>query len=133
MKIGADTGFLIALIQDHPKALDYWRQILRGDSFLVLSVLSANELLTYCYRKGSGDLAKQIIDRLKSLTTVSIEPVTLEMAEKGAGFRHGLGMSTADAIILATFVLIGCDLILTKDNDFQRAKEQGILPVEWLN
>jgi len=132
MKIGADTGFLIALTADHPQALRYWYQIISGKSSLVLSGLSINELLTYCYKRGTGDTARVLVEQLKDLATIDIEPVSLEIAEKGAGFRHGLGMSTADAIILATLVLAGCDLLLTQDDDFAPVQEQGLLAVEWL-
>lgn len=111
MKIGADTGFLIALAAGHPQALNYWRQVVSGESVLVLSVLSVNELLTFCYKRGTGDTARMLVDQLKDLATIAIEPVTLEVAERGAGFRHGLGMSTADALVLAT-----CDRLRTASN-----------------
>lgn len=133
MKIGADTGFLIGLVEDNPVVQRHWQDILSGRSQLILSVLSINELLTYCYERGTGDLARQVIKWLKELTSVRIEPVTLEMAEKGAGYRHGLGMSTADAVILATFVLMACDLVVSKDKDFQPAATQGIITLELLD
>ena len=133
MKIGADTGFLIGLVEDNPVVQRHWQDILSGRSQLILSVLSINELLTYCYKRGTGDLARQVIKWLKELTSVRIEPVTLEMAEKGAGYRHGLGMSTADAVILATFVLMACDLVVSKDKDFQPAATQGIITLELLD
>lgn len=132
MKIGADTGFLIGLVEDDPVARRHWDSILRGQDQLVLSVMSVNELLTYCYKRGTGDLAKQAMEWLQELTNVAIEPVTLQVAERGAGYRHGLGISTPDALILATFILTECDLVLSRDKDFQLAAEQGIIVLETL-
>lgn len=132
MKIGADTGFLVGLVEDDPVASRYWDSILKGQDQLVLSVMSINELLTYCYKRGTGHLGKRAIEWLQELANVSIEPVTLQIAEMGAGYRHGLGMSTADALVLATFVLTGCDLVLSRDEDFKLPAEQGIIVLEML-
>lgn len=57
MKIGADTGFLIGLVEDDPVTYRYWGGVLKGQDQLVLSVMSVNELLTYCYKRGTGSLA----------------------------------------------------------------------------
>ncbi|MFN3422640.1 MAG: type II toxin-antitoxin system VapC family toxin [Armatimonadota bacterium] len=54
-------------------------------------------------------------------------------AERSAGYRHGLGLSTVDAIILATAVEEGCDEILTTDRDFIVAANQGIIGVKLLS
>ncbi|MEA3345218.1 MAG: PIN domain-containing protein [Chloroflexota bacterium] len=77
-------------------------------------------------------MAKQAMEWLQELTNVAIEPVTLQVAERGAGYRHGLGMSTADALILATFVLTACDLVLSRDEDFKPPAEQGLIVLETL-
>jgi len=127
MKIGIDTGFLIGLLKDDPLVLQYWQEVLQGQSQLVLSVLSINELLAYCYKRGTGDTAKRIVDLLIKLASVMIEPVTLEAASMGAAYRHGMGMATVDAIILATVVQCGCDLVLSKDQDFLLPAEQGVI------
>ena len=132
MKIGADTGFLIALVEDEPVAHRHWDNMLKGQDQLVLSVMSVNELLTHCYKRGTGDLAKQAVKWLQELANVAIEPVTLPVAKRGAGYRHGLGMSTADALILATFVLTECDLVLSYDEDFKLPAEQGIIVLQML-
>ncbi len=35
MKIGGDTGFFIALIEDAPIAQKYWQEVVNGESDLI--------------------------------------------------------------------------------------------------
>jgi hypothetical protein len=53
-------------------------------------------------------------------------------AERAAGYRHGLGLSTVDSIIPATFVIGQCDLPVTADSDFHIVSQQNIVEVELL-
>ncbi len=52
MLLGADTGFFIKVIEERPQAVDWWEQLRRGEHKLVVSTLSANELLAYFIKRG---------------------------------------------------------------------------------
>jgi hypothetical protein len=38
MIFGADTGFLVGLIEDNPAVLESWRRVLNGQDQMILSV-----------------------------------------------------------------------------------------------
>ena len=103
-----------------------WKKVLKGDDRLFISTITINEFLTYAYRRGKSKEGKTFVEGLKTIINISIIPVTTEIAEKSAGYRHGLGMHTTDSIILATFVLKECDKIYTTDRGFQTAKDNEI-------
>ncbi len=132
MIFGADTGLLFALLEGNPIALTHWQRVLSGQDRMVLSTVCVTEILVHAFRRGTGELAQEIIVLLQRLDNVSIEPVTLEVAERAARYRHGLGLSTADAMILATAVLAQADALLTRDSDFRVVADQQVMAVQFL-
>ncbi len=132
MALGADTGFFVKLEEKNLEALRLWDEIIEEKNDLVISTLSINELLVYFYRKGKTERIKELLALIISLGNIKFIAVTEEIAEKSAGFRHGLGLHTVDSIILASFKMRGCELILTTDSAFQIASEQNIINVLFL-
>jgi predicted nucleic acid-binding protein len=63
---------------------------------------------------------------------VDLAPVSVEIAQLSARYRHGVGLPTVDSLILATCLDRKCDKLLTTDGDFRIVAEQGIIPVEFL-
>lgn len=133
MYLGADTGFLIAIANKTPQAIELWETIRSGKNNLVLSTVSINELLVHFYRRGMRTAAENLIKIAKELKHISIVPVSLSIAELSAGYRHGLGLPTIDSIILATFVSRKCKSIYTSDSHFQIVKEKKIVNVVFIN
>jgi len=127
MHLGADTGFLIAIANKVPQALELWGTIRSGKNNLVLSTVSINELLVHFYKRGMRNAAESLIRVAKDLKHISIVPVSLSIAELSAGYRHGLGLPTIDSIILATFVNRKCKSMYTGDSHFQIVKEKKLL------
>lgn len=132
MLIGGDTGLLLAVAEGHSRASELWASIIAGADDLALSVLSVHEVLHHFYRIGKPESGSEWVALLRTLPNIGVEPVTLAIAEKSAGYRHGLGLSTVDAVILATLVVAGADLVVTSDPDFQIAADQKIVAVEVL-
>jgi predicted nucleic acid-binding protein len=130
MKIGADTGFFIALIEGSARSETYWNGIISGQDELIMSVLTIHELLVHFYKRGKGDLAKEWLTLLHTLDNVQILTVTEVMAEQSAGYRHGLGIPTVDSLIITTFVLTRCELVLSRDGDFEQAHKHGLINFE---
>lgn len=129
MLLGSDTGFLIGLANRKKACLDIWSTIRKKENNLAISVISLNELLVYYYKRGKSEKAKRLIRLSKRLENVHLIPVTVEIAEASAGYRHGLGMPTIDSLILATFVLKGCTQVYTTDSHFDAAKKQKVIEV----
>jgi len=132
MILGGDTGFLIGVIERQKVVLEYWQQVLDEQSVLFVSTISINELLTYYYKRGKGDMAKKLIEEVQLLGNAIFVPVSKEIAERSAGYRHGLGIPTVDSIILATFVHHSCDVVLTTDSHLEVAVKQGIIKIEMI-
>lgn len=130
MNLGGDTGFLIGVIEKQKTAWEYWQQVLNEQSILFISTISINELLTYYYKRGKGDIAKKFIDKIILLGNANFVPLDKEIAERSAGYRYGLDIHTMDSIILATFVCHSCDLLLTTDSDLEKAAKQNIIKVK---
>jgi len=132
MTLGGDTGFLIGVIEQQKVALEYWQQVLDEQSVLFISTISINELLTYYYKRGKGDTAKKLIEEIQLLGSAIFVPVDIEIAERSAGYRYGLGIPTVDSIVLATFVQHLCDVILTTDSHFEGVAKQDIIKVNMI-
>ncbi len=130
MRIGVDTGFFLALVEDEPTAKIYWDEIVAEQSDLVLSVLTVHELLVYFYKRGKADLVREWLTLIRALDNVQILPVTEDIAQRAAGYRHGLGIPTVDSLIVATLIIANCELVLSRDQDFERAARQGLITLQ---
>ncbi|MCS6859107.1 MAG: type II toxin-antitoxin system VapC family toxin [Abditibacteriales bacterium] len=130
---GCDTGFFRALLNGHPTAVTFWRDAARGQCELVVSTASINELLTLYYRYGQTTVGRRFVSRLLHASWVQFTPVSVEITEQSAGYRHGLGLPTVDSMILATAVRKGCDELLTTDSHFLIAMTQGVIAVTILS
>jgi len=58
--------------------------------------------------------------------------VSEAVADRAAGYRHGLGLPTVDSLILASFVEENCELVLSVDGYFRMAGERGVAQVSML-
>lgn len=133
MYLGADTGLLIAIANKVPEAIELWETIRSGKNHLFLSTVSINELLVHFYKRGRRNAAESLIKIARELSHISIVPVSLNIAELSAGYRHGIGLPTIDSIILATFVDRKCKSMYTSDSHFQIVKEKKIVDVVFIN
>jgi len=132
MLLGADTGFFIQLKNAHPMVLTIWKQVIDEAVKLIVSTVSINEILVHYYRRCKSNDARELLKQMKALGNIDFVPVTEDIAEKSAGYRYALNLSTIDSLVLATFVAQGCDQIITTDGDFKIAEEQKICKVMWL-
>jgi len=129
---GCDRGFFILLGAGDPRVQQIWQDAALGQFELVMSVLSINEVLVILYRQGKLAEADRFRSLVYSSPWVRIVPVSISIAEKSAGYRHSLGLSTVDSIILATVVEENCDELQTTDRHFVAAESQGIVKVTLL-
>ena len=132
MRLGGDTGLPIGVIEQSEAALTHWRAMLAGDDELVMSTLTICELLTHYYKRGKGDTARELAEQLRLLGNAEFGQVDDRIAERAAGYRHGLGIPTVDAVILSTFVERKCALVVSADRHFEIAADRGVADVELL-
>jgi predicted nucleic acid-binding protein len=132
MLLGVDTGFFLAYANNHPRALAVWQELVDGLHKLVVSTLTIHEILVYLYRRGDGDRGQEWITLMVETSNIEVVPVSVQIAARAAGHRHGMGLPTVDSVILATFLEQCCDSMLSTDDDFRIVDEQNVLPVEFL-
>jgi len=133
MIVGTDTGYFIHQVNGHARALQLWRELEAGQHIFIVSTLTLNELLVYSYKRGiHQERAKQWLSLLQETNRIEVVPVSIPIALRSAPYRYSLGLSTIDAIILATFVEAGCQFMITADGDFQTAHQQNLIKVEVL-
>jgi predicted nucleic acid-binding protein len=132
MIVGADTGFFIAMSESKSRALQIWNDVEKGDSSLVVSVLSIAEYYTYNIPRATLPKAEELVRRMQESPNIIIVPVSLEIASHAARYRNSLNLATVDSIILATFLESQCDLVLTTDTDIAREQVRMLVQVELL-
>jgi len=99
-----------------------------GQAVMVLSAISEAELLVRPERDGNKDAVEKIEDFL-SEDGIYVVEVSRPIARRAARLRPVNQISIADAVIMATAVETGCDLLL--GNDAAWSKVAG-LPFRWL-
>jgi predicted nucleic acid-binding protein len=133
MIIGADTGYFISHANNHPRSLQIWQELEAGQHILIASTLTINEVFVYSYKRGvHQDRVNRWLSLLQETNRIEIVSVSIPIAVRSAPYRHSLGLSTVDSIILATFVESGCQIMVTADKDFQNAHQQNVITVELL-
>ena len=99
----------------------------------IVSTLTINEAFVYSYRRGfSQERIHRWLALIQEMSRIELIPVSVPIAIRSAPYRHSLGLSTVDAVILATFVETGCELMVTADSDFKTARHQQVIPIELL-
>lgn len=122
MIVGCDTGFFKHFLESAPKTLELWRAARAGESELVISCITLFELRRLGFR-GAIPLAKatSLLTHLPVVCTVIwLDRGNAALLEAAARMAHGNGLSMADALILASFVHAGVDVVVTTDADMLR-------------
>lgn len=133
MRIGCDTGFLVDPARGNEVVTSLAAETQPDeDVLLVFSVVNIFEFLHYSYRTGQADTGRRVIVELQDNPTSLVLNVDVTIAERAAGYRHGLGLHSSDALIVATFVGANCDTMITTDHFLEIAARQGIIKVVFL-
>lgn len=132
MVIGADTGFFVKRSERQARALEIWSSVLSGEDFLVVSVLTIAEFYAHQIQVAKLAAAEELISQMQRVANISIVPVSLEIAAASARYRRGMNLPTVDAVIFATFLSMGCDILMTTDSVFDQASVKELIPVELL-
>jgi len=111
--VGLDTGYFMAMIKGHSKALTLWDKLQRKSKIPVVSVLTLGELAYLYYRIGEPEKGQRLVENIKILAI--IKSVDENIAIRAASLKHGLAIPFIDALIMATFLEAGCKEIHTTD------------------
>lgn len=132
MVLGVDTGFFINR-NKHPRASQIWQEFVEGNHFLIVSTLTLNEMFSYFHKRDAIAFARESLALMQTMPQIELIPVSVEIAILSARYRLGMQLATVDSIILATFLVRGCEKMISSDRDFAIVAQQKVLPVEILN
>jgi predicted nucleic acid-binding protein len=118
MPIGVDTGFFFALTEQHPLAVAVWKK-----EKIITSVIVLFEL----QRKLHQGHFKHDISLINDIEmSVEIVDITPKIAKRGARISHGNNIPAMDALILASFLEVGCKEIYTRDDHLLQYQKRDI-------
>lgn len=108
----ADTNVLLYLLDDGPKVSRAEEVLARGPR---ISVQVLNEALVSCRRKAGLDWEETgaFLAGIEALCVV--EPLTLDTHVVGRALAERYGLSVYDAMIVATALIAGCEVLWTED------------------
>lgn len=90
-----------------------------GSLRLVVSVLTAAEVLAGPYRSGAGAKVEQATAFVIGLANTDLVDVTFAIADRAAWLR-AYGLRMPDALVMGTALVRGADVLLTNDSGFRR-------------
>ena len=124
--IGLDTGFFVELLRGRPQPVRIWNQLTDGDLEAACSVLTLFELERLGLR---GAIERHAADKLREAIPVICNLRwldDLEVVSHAAAIGHGNGIPTVDALILASLLLEGAEVVYTTDEHLERFEKTGL-------
>ncbi len=126
-KIGLDTSFWIYFLEENPKYLHKIRPFVdaieAGRIEAVFSSIGLIEVLTGPKRAGNFELAGQYRELLARFPHLTIGGMNESIVEIASNLRAAYGISTPDAIHIATAINAGAKKFITNDKGLKRIKE----------
>jgi predicted nucleic acid-binding protein len=132
-----DTSTLIAFHTSREAAHDLAKHVLnriqRDNDPLVgfYSAVSATELLVRPIRTGPNESAFMHAF-LRYFPHLRVLPVDLDVATQAASLRAIKSLKTPDALIVASGLLAGCQVIVTNDEEWKKRLEPLFREFRWI-
>ncbi|HEY7269396.1 MAG TPA: PIN domain-containing protein [Dehalococcoidia bacterium] len=128
-----DTSAVIYFLQGlqpYLKALmPLFDRVRDGQAIMFVSAITEAELLVRPHRTGDKEAIEKIEDFLSEDGIYVIE-VTRPIARRAARLRPANSISIADAVIMATAVELGCDLLLGNDKRWKAVPDIPFLRLD---
>ncbi len=126
MKIGFDTGFFVLLSKGNERAIKLLSSLEKPDRTGVISALTIFELKRLMLM---GKIEKKIIETYISQIPGVFRVMWIEdigTLDKAAKLSIGAGLSSLDALILASLLEAEVEKIYTTDRDFEAYNKKGV-------
>lgn len=125
--IGLDTVLFIYLLEEHPKYLGQVERIFdriqKGKEEAVFSCIGMIELMMGPKKKGREEIANRYRELLSTFPHLTIWGITEQVVDLASSLRARYGISTPDAIHLATAMDAEADYFITNDRRLRRVRE----------
>ncbi len=126
-KIGLDTSFWIYFLEENPEYLHKTRSFVdaieAGRIEAVFSSIGLIEVLTGPKRIGNFELAREYRELFARFPHLTIWGMNESIVEIASNLRATYGISTPDAIHIATAIDAGAKKFITSDKGLKRVKE----------
>jgi predicted nucleic acid-binding protein len=126
MKVALDSNILIYFFEGIEPQASHAEKILssimKGKDEGIVSTITISEVLTGFYLAkdiAKAEKAKSLLNDL-AITGFKIIPVTFEITDLAAQLRAKGGGKLPDALIVATAISLGADVLYSQDKDLQR-------------
>lgn len=130
-RVFLDSNALIYWVEDVRPYCDLLSPVfeaaLRGELTLVISALSLLETLVEPLRHGDEGKVQRFREIVRNSPGVDYRAIDDEILEKAASLRAETGLRTPDAILVATSMLAGCDVLITNDARLKGAAGPGAI------
>ena len=123
-----DTGFIIDLVNSHPGAVRFAREVDAEASLSAISAVTVHEYLFgvhFKYRSDHEELNRKIASAMNELGRFETIPYTKEIAETSCSLQADLAteggqLGINDLYIAATATYYGMSLVTRNVKDFRR-------------
>ena len=130
-KAFVDTAPIIYFIEENPyfgnAASEIFDMMSKGRIEVVTSVLTLIEVLTKPLKTGNHEIAETYKDFFYNSKGFYVANVDNNIAELAAKIRAKHGFKTPDALQLATFEALACDVFITNDIQLKRYDETKVI------
>ncbi len=130
-KIGIDSSVFIYVLEENKhylqKAARVLQSVERGEKEAVLSSIGLIEILTGPKKQGRDDLALEYRELLAHFPHLTIAGINENIVELTSHLRALYGITTPDAIHLATALDFGASVFVTNDKALKKVKEINVV------
>lgn len=127
LKYCVDTWFFLQLANQHPKAINVWKEVKEGKGRLVVSTVVIAETVKHLLRKNLNKYLDSLSEAFRTSDKITIIDVTKEIAEDGGKYSFGQNIPTIDGIILSTAIKTEHRNILSDDTHYKTAEKQKLV------
>ena len=131
MRYCADTWFLLALYDKDVKAIGLFQGLQHTKDWLIISYIAYAETVKKFFQRGVPE--KNIVTfftLLESTEKIQLIPVDKSIGKEAAKVSLTYHLSLMDACIAATSKIMGCDILLSGDEDFNLAAKKKYVKVQ---
>lgn len=118
-RVAVDTAVLIYQLENITPYVQLTSYLLAhagaGITFLIVSTITVGELLVGPWRSRGRQEARRIEDALRALPGLLVADITWDVAAQGAALRARTNLPFPDALILASAIEHGAQVVVTND------------------
>jgi predicted nucleic acid-binding protein len=128
--IGLDTWFFFQLKNKNQKAIDFWKNVIRGKQRIMLSVIVLYELGINMYAIGEPEFYEGVKRTIANTPNIHLIDVNFDVIEEAARLKYSFGLPTLDSLIVASYRVKKCREIVTEDEDIINLAKKGLIGIK---